>query len=141
MTDLKAIGFDVGLTGFADGQLQELFGRAAAKAGLTDPDATPEVPADLISRLGDVWLLGRHRIVCGDCTDAAVVERTLAGAQPHLMVTDPPYGVEYDATWRGKAGHATLGKNRTGVVEHDDRVKCVRTVGRLWEGVNGRAAP
>lgn len=45
----------------------------------------------------------------------------LAGAKPHLMVTDPPYGVEYDATWRGKAGHAAKGKNRTGIVANDDR--------------------
>jgi DNA modification methylase len=94
------MGFDVGLTGFAAGEVEELFGKAAAKAGLTDPDATPEVPAEPVSRLGDVWLLGRHRIACGDCTDAAVVERLLAGAQPHLMVTDPPYGVNYDTSWR-----------------------------------------
>ncbi len=89
--------------------------------GLTDPDDAPEVPLEPVSRLGDVWLLGKHRLVCGDCTDALVVEKALNGVKPHLMVTDPPYGVEYDATWRGKAGHDNLGKIRTGVVEHDDR--------------------
>ncbi len=62
-----------------------------------------------------------HRITCGDSTDAAIVTLALGGHKPHLMVTDPPYGVEYDATWRGKAGHATMGKNRTGIVHHDDR--------------------
>lgn len=71
--------------------------------------------------LGDVWLLGRHRLVCGDSTTVESVDACLNGVKPHLMVTDPPYGVEYDATWRGKAGHANLGKNRTGIVEHDDR--------------------
>jgi DNA modification methylase len=50
-----------------------------------------------------VWLLGRHRLVCGDSTTAASVEAALAGSKPHLMVTDPPYGVEYDADWRNKA--------------------------------------
>jgi DNA modification methylase len=64
---------------------------------------------------------GGHRLVCGDSTNPEDVTKALDGEKPHLLVSDPPYGVGYDATWRGKAGHATLGKNRTGVVEHDDR--------------------
>jgi hypothetical protein len=52
----------------------------------------------------DVWLLGRHRLVCGDSTNAEDVERVLAGVRPHLMVTDPPYGVNYDPAWRETAG-------------------------------------
>jgi DNA modification methylase len=56
--------------------------------------------------LGDVWLLGGHRIICGDSTKAEDVERVLAGVKPHLMVTDPPYGVEYDANWRNVAMRA-----------------------------------
>lgn len=128
MGDLKALGFDTGLTGFADGEVEELFGKAAAKAGLTDPDATPEVPAEPVSRLGDVWLLGRHRITCGDCTDKAVVARVLAGAEPHLMVTDPPYGVDYDPDWRNHAartspgmGNRAIGAGAVGKVLNDDR--------------------
>lgn len=118
--DLSGMDADTGITGFADGEVAELFGKAAAKAGLTDPDETPEAPTDPVSRLGDVWLLGRHRITCGDCTDAVVVERVLAGAKPHLMVTDPPYGVEYDPKWRAEAG---VNKNtgKLGVVLNDDR--------------------
>lgn len=112
-------GFDTSLLGFSEDELANLL--AEKTEGLTDPDDIPEVPAEPVSVLGDVWLLGKHRIVCGDCTDADVVAKALNGVEPHLMVTDPPYGVEYDATWRGKAGHANLGKNRTGIVEHDDR--------------------
>ena len=112
-------GFDLGLIGFSDDELAALL--ADKTEGLTDPDDVPEAPADPVSVLGDVWLLGRHRIVCGDSTDADVVASCLNGVVPHLMVTDPPYGVEYDATWRGKAGHANLGKNRTGLVDNDDR--------------------
>ena len=127
-TDLRAADADLGLTGFSAGEIKELFGKAAAKAGKTDPDEAPEPPADPVSRLGDVWLLGRHRITCGDCTDAAVVERVLAGAKPHLMVTDPPYGVKYDASWRDgvdlnlgkKLGENGSGRS-LGVVENDDR--------------------
>jgi DNA modification methylase len=118
--ELKGAGFDLGLTGFGDGEIGELFARAAIKAGLTDPDAAPEAPAVPASRLGDVWLLGKHRLACGDCTSAPVVERCLAGAaRPLLMVTDPPYGVEYDPKWRDKA----LGEsNRAiGQVANDDK--------------------
>ena len=55
-----------------------------------------------MSALGDVWLLGKHRLVCGDCTHADTVAKALDGVVPHLMVTDPPYGVEYDPEWRQK---------------------------------------
>lgn len=98
--DLKEADVDLGLTGFETDEIEALFGKATARAGLVDPDETPDPPTDPVSRLGDVWLLGRHRIVCGDCTDAAVVDRVLAGEKPHLMVTDPPYGVDYDPNWR-----------------------------------------
>ena len=76
----------------------------AGTAGKTDPDDIPETPKKPITRTGDLWVLGKHRIVCGDSTDQETVERLLDGAKPDLMVTDPPYGVNYDATWRYKAG-------------------------------------
>lgn len=118
--DLSAEGFDVGLMGF-DGAFLDTLMAPEANEGLTDPDETPEAPANPVTVAGDVWQLGRHRLLCGDSTVATDVDRVLMGIKPLLMVTDPPYGVEYDATWRGKAGHATKGKNRTGIVENDDR--------------------
>jgi DNA modification methylase len=117
--EIKSLDFDVTLTGFSLDEIGVL--TADKTVGLTDPDATPEPPAEPVSVLGDVWVLGNHRIICGDSTDADVVGKLLGAVKPHLMVTDPPYGVEYDATWRGKAGHASLGKNRTGVVLADDK--------------------
>ena len=79
----------------------------AGTAGKTDPDDIPETPKKPITRTGDLWVLGKHRIVCGDSTKQETVERLLDGAEPDLMVTDPPYGVNYDSSWRYKAGIST----------------------------------
>jgi hypothetical protein len=83
------------LTGFGELELKDLL--AERTAGLTDPDDAPAAPEHPVSRPGDLWLLGRHRLLCGDSTVATDVERVLGDVAPHLMVTDPPYGVEYAA--------------------------------------------
>jgi ParB-like chromosome segregation protein Spo0J len=95
--ELDSVGFDIGLLGFGDSEIAAL--GAEDKVGLTDPDDVPDVPAEPVSRLGDVWLLGPHRLVCGDSTNASDVKKALGPVKPHLMVTDPPYGVEYDPAW------------------------------------------
>lgn len=120
LTDLKGMDFDLSLTGFEIGELGKLM--LDPNAGRTDPDAIPEPPAVPVSVLGDVWQLGRHRIACGSSTDAGTVAAVLAGVKPHLMVTDPPYGVEYDAQWRTDAGVNKRGQNvATGKVSNDDQ--------------------
>lgn len=91
-----------------------------AGSGGTDPDDTPPVPDTPVTRHGDLWVLGRHRLVCGDSTDKATVRRVLGDATPNLMVTDPPYGVEYDASWREDARLNGAGAAR-GKVKNDDR--------------------
>jgi DNA modification methylase len=101
--DLQSLNFDLGLIGFDEAQLAGLTG---SNAGLTDPDEVPEPPAEPITKLGDVWQFGRHRLVCGDATKAEDVAVVLGEVRPHLMVTDPPYGVEYDAAWRNRAFRA-----------------------------------
>lgn len=116
--ELAAMDFDTLLTGFSD---EEMLGLNTGSAeGLTDEDEVSEPPVDPVTRLGDVWVLGKHRIVCGDCTDPLVVEKALNGVAPHLMVTDPPYGVEYDAKWRNERGLAGKG-SATGKVLNDNR--------------------
>ena len=117
--DLAGDGFDLALLGFGDDMLESLMAPAGTD-GLTDPDATPEPPADPVSVLGDVWVLGRHRIVCGDCTEVGVVDKALDGVKPHLMVTDPPYGVKYDPKWRADAG-INKSRGKMGAVMNDDR--------------------
>jgi len=83
-------------------------------------DTVVEPPAVPVTRRGDVFLLGQHRFTCGDSTDAADVARALGGAQPFLMVTDPPYGVEYDPAWRTRTGLSD--SDRMGTVKNDERV-------------------
>jgi DNA modification methylase len=119
LADLREEGFDLELTGFDGAELANLL--AETTEGQTDPDEVPEPPVDPVSVLGDVWVLGRHRIACGDCTDQGTVDKALNGVQPHLMVTDPPYGVEYDAGWRDSALGVKVGGRATGAVLSDDR--------------------
>ncbi len=68
-----------------------------------DAEVVPSLPTNPVTRYGDLWVMGRHRLLCGDSTKADDVKRLLDGARPNLMVTDPPYGVEYDADWRNQA--------------------------------------
>lgn len=91
-----------------------------AGAGLTDPEDVPEPEPDPVSRLGDIWEMGKHRIICGSSTDKDAVAALLDGAKPHLMVTDPPYGVEYDPEWRTRAGVGGAGTAK-GKVLNDDK--------------------
>jgi len=118
-TELEALrtdAFDLALTGFGEDELASLF--ADRTDGLTDPDAVPEPPPEPITRAGDVWLLGRHRLVCGDATSEVDVSLALGGVRPHLMVTDPPYGVDYDASWRKSLDTV---KRSLGKFENDGR--------------------
>ena len=108
------------LTGFTDAEINRLL-----SAGLDADDRedeVPDLPETAISRPGDLWQLGNHRVLCGDSTDAQTVKRLLSEASPNLMVTDPPYGVEYDAEWREKVHGAEAAPRSTGAVTNDDRV-------------------
>ena len=86
----------------------------------------PEPPAHPVAEPGDLWVLGRHRLLCGDSTVATDVERVLGGVAAHLMVTDPPYGVSYDPVWRNRAAtQGIIGQKKAsraiGEVVNDDR--------------------
>jgi DNA modification methylase len=119
--DLKTEGFDVGLIGFDADWLNTLMADPGTD-GLTDPDEVPETPLNPVTVAGDVWQLGRHRLLCGDSTVATDVDKVLMGVRPLLMVTDPPYGVEYDPKWRLEAGiNKAHQKRAEGIVRNDDR--------------------
>ena len=83
--------------------------------GLTDPDEVPEVPADPITQPGDLWILGEHRLLCGDSTKAEDVERLMDGKKADMVFTDPPYGVAYQSNFREKTP-------KFDVLQNDDRI-------------------
>jgi len=125
--ELASEGFSLDLIGFDDDFLANLLNDPTE--GLTDPDEIPETPEEPVSVVGDTWILGNHRIRCGDSTNPTDVDAVLGSVKPHLMVTDPPYGVEYNADWRNAAlagkpradGKKGGGGRAIGKVENDDR--------------------
>ena len=92
LNDLKYIGFDIELTGFSLDELADLT-PIEIEEGLTDEDAVPEIPEEPITKLGDIWILGNHRLMCGDSTSIDAVEKLMNGTYPDLIHTDPPYGM------------------------------------------------
>ena len=94
LADLKDLGFDTDLTGFSADEIAALM-PVEVTEGLTDEDEVPEAPIDPVTKLGDVWLLGKHRVMCGDSTSIDAVEKLMAGQKADMVFTDPPYGVDY----------------------------------------------
>jgi DNA modification methylase len=92
---LQELGFDLSLTGFSGDELLRLLDSAPTE-GLTDPDAVPEPPDEATTKPGDLWLLGKHRLLCGDSSKAEDVDRLLDGQPIHLVNTDPPYNVKVE---------------------------------------------
>src|SRR5271165_4334437 len=95
LTELQQMDFDMDLTGFSDDAIQELF-QADIEPGLTDPDLVPEPPDKAQTRPGDLWLLGNHRLFCGDSSRDEHVDRLVQGEPIHLVNTDPPYNVRVE---------------------------------------------
>ena len=91
--ELKEDGFDISLTGFTDEELAGLIIPEEIE-GLTDEDDVPDVPDDPVTVEGDVWILGNHRLMCGDSTSIDAVERLINNIRIDLVHTDPPYGIE-----------------------------------------------
>lgn len=111
--------------------IQRAAGPFGPAAGKCQPDDVPESPKSPSTRIGDLYILGDHRLLCGDSTKPDAVSRLLDGAIPSIMVTDPPYGVKYDPSWRTKAGLGST--ERTGIVLNDDQA-CWTDAWRLFPG-------
>jgi 16S rRNA G966 N2-methylase RsmD len=109
--ELQGLEFDLGLLGFDAGELDELLALGdATPEGETDADAVPEVQAEAVTRPGDVWVLGRHRVMCGDSTDAGTVALLMNGEKADMVYTDPPYGISIVSSCEKVGGDKPFGK-------------------------------
>ena len=116
IAELKSLDFDLDLIGFDPREIDDFLFRDLQD--LPEEDAV-DIPGEPVTRRGDLWVCGSHRVLSGDATCADDVARLVGSTPPLQMVTDPPYGVDYDPCWRERAG---LGKQRqTGAVINDDR--------------------
>lgn len=128
LSQLNIGGFDINVMGFSLPELSALeVPGFKMDERLGAADETPPLPTIPVVRSGDVWLCGKQRIACGDSTKKLVVTRALNGNKPNLMVTDPPYGVKYDANWRNEVG-----------ISLDGSVQRIKT-GRVRKKLGARA--
>ena len=104
--DLKDMGFDLELTGFDLDEINELLAPPGTE-GLTDPDDAPPLPENPVTRPGDIWVMGKHRLLCGDSTSVSDLEKLTEGQLVDMWLTDPPYNVAYE----GKTKDALKIKN------------------------------
>jgi DNA modification methylase len=118
LLDLKDMGFDLDLTGFSPDEIEALLAPAGAE-GLTDEDAVPEVPEAPVTVLGDVWLLGKHRVMCGDSTSIDAVEKLMDGQKADMVFTDPPYGMNLDTDYTKMAKTKIKSKKYDRVIGDD----------------------
>src|ERR1700730_1221773 len=137
LQELSVMGADLEALGFTAKELAAALNQGGD--GLTDENEVPEVAEAAVTVAGDVWCLGAHRVICGDSTDATVVKALLGYVVPGLMVTDPPYGVEYDPAWRNQRGLSN--SSRTGKVHNDERADWSEawalfpgTIAYVWHG-------
>src|SRR5579863_5575519 len=122
--------YPLDLVGFDDIELQRLLEAQDAAPGLIDEDAVPDVQPDPVARVGDLFILGDHHVICGDCTQADVIARLLCDAKPLLLITDPPYGIELDSEWRDRAGLNGCGPAEASYMKH-------RTAGHTETTISG----
>jgi hypothetical protein len=118
LKDLSEIGAELSILGFTKRELGAAL-EPAGMTGLTDENDVPQVADVAVASVGNIWCLGNHRLACCDSTDPGIVKTLLGSSAPHLMVTDPPYGFDYDPTWRHRAG--VNKSSRVGKVRNDER--------------------
>jgi DNA modification methylase len=111
--DLEAKDFKLDLLGFNEDQLNDML--FEEKQGLTDEDEVPEAPEEPISKLGDIWKLGNHRVMCGNSVDYEDVHKLMDNKIADLVNTDPPYGVNYQSNMRTKS-------EKFDVIKNDDKI-------------------
>lgn len=124
---LLNMDFDVSLTGFSQDEINTFLNPEILNEGLCDPDDVPEIQEEPINKMGDIWILGNHRLRCGDSTYESHVKDLCKDFNLILMITDPPYGVNHNPSWRdeyciGKRGFSDKHANSKGLVQNDNQV-------------------
>ncbi len=127
LEELRGLDFDLELTGFDPHEIDDFLSDPGADDRANLVPVAPEHPA---AQSGDVWVMGKHRLICGDCTRADVVAKLLGTAKPQLMVTDPPYGIQLDSEWRDRAGLNGCGPAEASYMKH-------RTAGHTETTISG----
>ena len=141
LNQLRDLGFDMDLVGFSDSELAGLL-NPVVNEGLTDEDAVPEPPDEAITQPGDIWILGDHRLMCGDSSSTEDVDRLLGGATMDLVNMDPPYNVKVEprsstAIAAGLSSHPDLSKGKK---MHHQKFDVARRRHRPEEGPQEDAA-
>lgn len=132
MNGLDHEGFDLSLLGFDDNELATIL--AEETEGLTDPDEVPDVPDDPVSKEGDVWILGKHRLMCGDSTSIDAVGRLLTEDKANMIFTDPPYlmdftgGIHADGSKSFNASHGVIKNDKMSDKEGDDFLDSINSI-------------
>lgn len=132
LAEIGELDFDLDLTGFTAEEIAALVTEVEqVEPGLTDEDATPEVPETPVSVLGDVWLLGKHRLMCGDSTSVDAVDKLTEAQAPDMVFTDPPYGIAHSG--KGITANGVQG-NDFGEIMGDQDVTVAIDAFRLCAG-------
>ena len=103
LEELKDLGINLESLGFDSDEIDALLNKIEPTVGLTDEDEAPEVQEQAITKLGDIWVMGNHRLMCGDSTSIDAVDKLMDGQKADMVFTDPPYGVEYQSNMRTKS--------------------------------------
>jgi len=114
LNDLSKLDFDLGLTGFEDNEIAEFLKEEINPVG--DPDSIPEMPIEPVSKQGDIWILGNHRLMCADSTSIDSVDKVMNGDKADLLFTDPPYNQETEGGFKGEIGKSL--KKQSSEIEH-----------------------
>ena len=121
--DIDPDTIDIDITGYTEEEYNDitaaLMDATTRAAGELDPDEPVEIQENAVSRIGDVWFLGKHRLMCGDSTDKATVEKLMNGKKADMVFTDPPYGVSYTGGLQFKDGQVK--KNNREMIKNDDK--------------------
>ena len=129
LTDLKELNFDLDLTGFSAEEIDQLLTPEQVE-GLTDEDAVPEVPVEPITKLGDIWILGKHRLMCGDSTSIDAVEKLMEKQKADICFTSPPYGLGKSIAL---SGNKAMNKNESAYKTHkDDAEEWINLMDGWW---------